>query len=123
MYMPSEETGKMGSHCLPKPDAGAKATAFMLEMMQSMATTASLDTERGVADDVRWSFYAESLQQHFKAWNGQGLRTDPASKCSHLAHVAALAMVLWTLERDQSGLDDRPATRAENLLIQLRKGP
>ena len=122
MYIPSEISASMSSHCSPKPDAGATATAFMLEMMQSMAATAAIDTQNSFDDDVRWSFYADRLKQHFKCWNGQGETFDPASTCSHLAHVAALAMVLWTLERDQLGLDDRPATRAERLLIQLRDG-
>jgi len=103
--------------------AGEAAAAFMLEMMSSLADTAHNDDQQGEGnEDVRWSHYSNRLMRHFKSWNGQGETFDQGSNCTHLAHVAALAMVLWTLERDQAGCDDRPATRAEQLLMQLRDG-
>ena len=67
-------------------------------------------------DEDHWSIRGHALVRHFKRWNGHGEPLDPKSGYHNLVHVAVDALWLWSLERSGEGLDNRPATKAFQVL-------
>lgn len=70
--------------------------------------------------DPNWSSHGNKLLHRFKQWNGQGEALDPSSGYHNLVHVAADALYLWSVEKLGKGVDDRPGTRAVQILERMK---
>lgn len=100
----------------PKGDAGAKKTPLHLLPPGACADTAKV---LGLGADkygpwnwrthsVKASTYVGAIKRHLDAW-WDGEEIDPESGLTHMAHIAASAMIVMDAARHDTLIEDHPA--------------
>ncbi len=97
----------------------AERNDFIRHLEQCLTVEQIRMSKAGDPASTSWSLQGQRLLNHFKRWHGHGENCDRQSACANLVHVAAVAVVLWHMQKNQQGTDDRPATLANRLLAEL----